>query len=165
MAFVPSVFVPRLFFVWCPGGGAVVMICDCGISWVSSLISQIAIASFALLHHNVFTIYVSMWLLTDKVDETMRTKHIFRFEPAHDKTYKMAIAPNEDSGQPGIGPVWSASLLSEWRKLESLATSWAHSEDSDQTGRMPRLICVFAGRTCYFVGLVRRWLILELHQN
>ena len=30
---------------------------------------------------------------------------------------------------------------------ESLATHWTHSEDSDQTGRMPRLIWVFAGRT------------------
>ena len=33
------------------------------------------------------------------------------------------------------------------KKLGSLATHWAHSEDSDQTGRMPRLIWVFAGRT------------------
>ena len=32
----------------------------------------------------------------------------------------------------------------------------ADSEDTDQTGRMPRLICVFAGRTCYFVGFVMR---------
>ena len=29
----------------------------------------------------------------------------------------------------------------------SLTTSWAHSEDSDQTERMPRLILVSAGRT------------------
>ena len=42
-----------------------------------------------------------------------------------------------------IRPVWSESLLSAWRKLGSLATHWAHSEDSDQTG----LIWVFAGRT------------------
>ena len=28
------------------------------------------------------------------------------------------------------------------------------SEDSDQTGRMPWLIWVFAGRTCHFVGFV-----------
>ena len=43
-----------------------------------------------------------------------------------------------------------------WRKLRSLATHWAHSEDSDQTGRMPRLIWVFAGRTYHFVGFVTR---------
>ena len=47
----------------------------------------------------------------------------------------------------GIRPVWSESSLSAWRKLGSLSTYWVHSEDSDQTGRMPRLICVFAGRT------------------
>ena len=50
------------------------------------------------------------------------------------------------------------SSLSAWRKLGSLATHWAHSEDSDKTGRMPRLIWVFAGRTCHFVGFVMRWL-------
>ena len=45
------------------------------------------------------------------------------------------------------------------KKVLSLATHWAHSEDSDQTGWMPRLIWVFAGRTCHFVGFVMRWLI------
>ena len=30
----------------------------------------------------------------------------------------------------------------------------ADSEDSDQTGRMSRLICVFAGHKGHFVGLV-----------
>ena len=37
----------------------------------------------------------------------------------------------------------------------------ADSEDSDQTGRMPRLILVFAGRTGNFVGFVMRRLILS----
>ena len=36
---------------------------------------------------------------------------------------------------------------------------YADSAGSDQTGWMPRLIWVFAGRTCYFDGFVRRWLI------
>ena len=40
-----------------------------------------------------------------------------------------------------------------WRKLESLATRWAQREDSDQTGRMPRLIWVFAGRTLILLVL------------
>ena len=39
--------------------------------------------------------------------------------------------------------------------LGSLAPHWAHSEDSDQTGRMPRLIWVFAGRTV--ILLVLSW--------
>ena len=44
-------------------------------------------------------------------------------------------------------PVWSESSMSAWRKLGSLAAHCARSEDSDQTGQMPRLIWVFAGRT------------------
>ena len=52
------------------------------------------------------------------------------------------------------------SLLSAWRKLGSLATHWAHNKDSDQPERMRRLIWVFNGRTCHFVGFVMRWLKL-----
>ena len=37
------------------------------------------------------------------------------------------------------------------------------SEDSDQTGQMPRLISVFTGRTGHFLGLVM--LRLKLPQN
>ena len=37
----------------------------------------------------------------------------------------------------------------------------ADSENSDQTGRMPRLILVFAGRTCHFAGYVMRRLIYQ----
>ena len=47
----------------------------------------------------------------------------------------------------GIRPVWSESSLSPWRNNKSLAAHWAHSEDSDQTGHLPSLIRVFAGRT------------------
>ena len=43
-----------------------------------------------------------------------------------------------------------------------LAIHWAHSEYSDQTGRTPRLIWVFAGRTCHFVGFIKLWLYLLL---
>ena len=60
----------------------------------------------------------------------------------------MAVT-SEDSDQPGhlpslirvvtvrmkkIRPVWSESSLSTWRNLGSLATNWAHSEDSDLLG-------------------------------
>ena len=62
----------------------------------------------------------------------------------------------------GITPVWSVSSLSAWRKLGSLATHWAHNEDLDQTGRMPRLIWVFAGCTVILLvssggSLCRPW--------
>ena len=51
-----------------------------------------------------------------------------------------------------ISPVWSESSLSAWRNLWSLATHKGQSEVSDQTGRMHRLIWVFAGRTGHFFG-------------
>ena len=65
----------------------------------------------------------------------------------------MAVRPAKTQMSLGIRPVWSESSLSAWRKLGSLATHWAHSEDSDQTGRMPRLILVFAGRTLILLVL------------
>ena len=77
------------------------------------------------------------------------------FEPPHDKTNKMTVRPAKTQISLGIRPVWSESSLSTRRKHGSLATHWAHSEDSDQTGRMPRLIWVFAGRTV--ILLVLSW--------
>ena len=70
-----------------------------------------------------------------------------QFEPRHNKTNKMSVRPAKTQNNLGIRTVWSESSLSTWRRLGSLATHWAHSEDSDQTGRMPRLIWVLAGRT------------------
>ena len=47
------------------------------------------------------------------------------------------------------------SSLSAWRDLGPLATHWAHSENSDQSGWMPRLIRVFAGSS--LILLVLSW--------
>ena len=58
----------------------------------------------------------------------------------HDKTNKVSVRPAKTQISLGIRPVWSESSLSTWKKLGSLATYWAHREDSDQTGRMPWLI-------------------------
>ena len=74
-------------------------------------------------------------------------------EPSHDKTNKMTVRPAKTQISLGIRPVWSESSLSAWRKLGLLANHWAQSEDSDQTGRMPRLIWVFAGRTATLLVL------------
>ena len=54
----------------------------------------------------------------------------------------------------GIRQAWIESSLFTWRSIGSLDSHWAHSEDSDQTGLLPRLIWVFAGRTGHFVGFV-----------
>ena len=67
-----------------------------------------------------------------------------------------------------LGIRLAESSLSGWRKPVSLATHWAHSEASDQSGRMPmlnppRLIWVFAERT--FILLVLSWGGSFLHHN
>ena len=71
------------------------------------------------------------------------------------KPTKWHVRPAKTQISLSIRPVWSEYSLSAWRKLWSLATHWAYSEDSDQTGRMPRLIWVFAGRTV--ILLVLSW--------
>ena len=55
----------------------------------------------------------------------------------------------------GIRWVWSASSLSARRNLGSLATHWAHSEVSDQIGRMLMLSWVLAVLTV--ILLVLSW--------
>ena len=62
-------------------------------------------------------------------------------------TNNVAVRPAKTQISLGIRPVWSEPSLSAWRNLRSLATNWAHSEDTDQTGRIPRLTWVFAGCT------------------
>ena len=51
-----------------------------------------------------------------------------------------------------------SSLCAQWVAKDPGFLN-ADSEDSDQTGRMPRLIWVFSGRTCHFAGFVMRRLI------
>ena len=56
--------------------------------------------------------------------------------------------PNEDSDQPGHSPVRSESSLCPQWVAKDPSFLHADSKDSEQTGRMPRLIWVFAGCTC-----------------
>ena len=58
------------------------------------------------------------------------------------KPTKWPVRPAKIHISLGIHPVWSESSLSTWRNLGALATHWAHSKDSDQTGQMPGLICL-----------------------
>ena len=61
-------------------------------------------------------------------------------EPRHDKTNEVGVRPAKTQISLGIRPVWPESSLSAWKNIGSLATHWAHN--SDQTGRMPSLICL-----------------------
>ena len=77
----------------------------------------------------------------------------------------MICAPSKHSDQPGLPP----SLIRVFavpRKLGSLATHWAHSEDSDQTG----WICHVAAHLCFSVCffhpyLTRHYLLPVMHQS
>ena len=89
-----------------------------------------------------------------------------KIEPPHDKTNKMTVRPAKTQISLGIRPVWSeSSLCSQWL-AKNPSFLHADSEDSDQTGRMPRLIWVFAGHTLTL--LVLSWgssIILQLLWN
>ena len=69
--------------------------------------------------------------------------------PRHYKTNQISVCPSKTQIRLGICPVWSESSL--WVDKDQMFLH-ADSEDSDQAGRMPRLIWVFAGRTslCWF---------------
>ena len=60
---------------------------------------------------------------------------------------KVTVSPAKTQISLGIRPVWSeSSLCAQWVAKDPRFPH-ADSEDSDQTGRMPRLIWVFAGHT------------------
>ena len=76
-----------------------------------------------------------------------------KYEPPHDKTNNVAVRPAKTQISLGIRPVWSESALcAQWVAKDP---SFLHvdSEDYDQTGRMPRLIWDFAGRTATLLVL------------
>ena len=76
-------------------------------------------------------------------------------ELPHDKTNKMTVHPAKTQISLGIRPVWSESSLSARWVAKDPSFLHADSEDSDQTGRMPGLIWVFAGGTV--ILLVLSW--------
>ena len=74
-------------------------------------------------------------------------------ELPHDK---MNMHPAKTQISLGIRPVWSeSSLCTQWVD-KGPSFLYADSEDSDQTGRMPRLIRVFAGHTVILLVFVMR---------
>ena len=74
------------------------------------------------------------------------------YEPPHDKTNIMTVRPAKTQINLGVRPVWAASSLCAQWVVKDPSFLHADSEDSDQTGRMPRLIRVFAGHMsfCWF---------------
>ena len=62
---------------------------------------------------------------------------LLTFELPLDKTNKMTVRPAKTQISLVIHPVWSASSLSAWRKLRSLATHWAQAKTLIRLGRRP----------------------------
>ena len=74
-------------------------------------------------------------------------------ESRHDKTNKLSVRPAKTQISLGIRPVWSESSLSAQRVAKDPRFLHADSENSDLTGRMPRLIWNVAGRTLILLVL------------
>ena len=80
---------------------------------------------------------------------------ITTYELPHDKTNIMTVRPVKTQISLGIRLVWSESSLGTHWVAKDPSFLHADSKDSDQTGRMPRLIWVFAGCTCHFVEVAQ----------
>ena len=79
------------------------------------------------------------------------------------KLTKWHVRPAKTQISLGIRPVWSeSSLCAQWVAKDP-SFLHADSEDSDQTGRMSRLIWVFAGRTVTLLAL--SWVGSNLHST
>ena len=76
------------------------------------------------------------------------------FEPEQDKTNRMTCAPSKESDQPGTLPSLIRVSAVRLKKVGFLVTHKQHSEHSEQTCWMSRLIRVFTGGTGHFVGFV-----------
>ena len=79
------------------------------------------------------------------------TKMTVQNDPVKTEAGQLILFLSWPGSQPDLGSAWPGQL--GWRKLGPLATHWVHSKDSDQTGRMPRLIWVFAGCTLILLVL------------
>ena len=96
-------------------------------------------------------------LTTHNFSEQQLVKFVWNYikiiELRHDKTNKMSVHPAKTQINLGIRPVWSESLLCAQRVAKYPSFLHADSENSDQTGRIPRLIWVFARRTLILLVL------------
>ena len=74
---------------------------------------------------------------------------------------KWASSQQNDCAQRRLRSAWACAqsdqslLCAQWVAKDP-SFLHADSKDSDQTGRMPRLIWIFARHTCHFVGFITR---------
>ena len=73
----------------------------------------------------------------------------------HEKANKLECTTHEDPNEPGKPPsLVFAGVFAVGMEAAKILSYFLHSEDSDQTGQLPKLILLFPGRTSYFVGYV-----------
>ena len=88
-----------------------------GNAWWSSLFSHIIFLHILCLYR---------WLKVKHIKFSLCWSLYIRFPslnvPRHDKTNQVSVRPAKTQISLGIRPVWSASSLSAWRNLGSLAT-------------------------------------------
>ena len=78
------------------------------------------------------------------------------------KPTKWPLRPAKTQISLGIRPLWSESPpCAQW--VDKKKGFFLRTAKTDQTGRMPRLIWVFAGRTSHFVGFVFLRLVFDFY--
>ena len=93
------------------------------------------------------------------------TKWVFGSAELKMSVRPASVRPAKTQISLGVRPVWSESSLCTHWVAKDQRFLHADNEDSDQTGRMPRLIGVFAGRTLILLVLScrgsfkTRWMI------
>ena len=100
-----------------------------------------------------------MWFISEATTEDKDA--LSECEPPHDKSNKMAFVPSEDLDQPGHPPSLIRIFAARSMDMRTQC-SFMRTAKTDQSGRMHRLICVFAGRHGHFVGFVMRRLMYTL---
>ena len=106
--------------------------------------TQDSVTSLHLLQH--LSVLITTFLPQNLSTSDASKKY---FEPPHNKTNKITRASSEYSDPPRHLPSLIRVFSVHLKNVSgSLVTQKVCSEDSDQTGRMLRLIRVFAGRTC-----------------
>ena len=111
--------------------------------------------------HKILKEYYNVWFPSAGIQFNIRIivqnfRYKRQFEPRHNKTNKMSVRQAKTRISLGIRSVWSeSSLCAQWVAKDPMFLH-ADSGDSDQTGRMPKLIWVFGGRTLILLVLSYR---------
>ena len=100
------------------------------------------------VYHSRFSLPSEKWYSPKRI----------KIYPVHDITYKMACAPCENSDKTGHPPSMIRVFAVRMKKAWVLSYPLSAQRRLWSDWRMPRLILVFTGRTCHFVGFVMRLL-------